>query len=141
MSCCHYAGMADDVPSDPTRISMPDFVDWHMILDRELDQLSRPENSILASLGFVALGAFLGLIGPTVAAYQKVWAVPTLPLTKGDFVNLCLFVFCGVAATIWLSIAGLAWWRNRGLAGEIRKRPKQGAVSTGETAAQTAWRS
>jgi hypothetical protein len=116
------------------RISMPDFVDWHMILDRELDQLSRPEHGVLSSLGFVALGTVLGLIAPVMSAWEKIAASPPIPLNRAEFANLAAFFVCVGLMFVCLSIAGLGWWRNRGLADEIRKRPKRGAFATPESA-------
>lgn len=43
----------------PARVSTPEFVDWHMMLDQELSQLSRPDQGVFGSLGFVGLGAAL----------------------------------------------------------------------------------
>jgi hypothetical protein len=114
------------------RISMPDYVDWHMILDRELDQLSHRQQGALASLGFVALGAVLGLIAPFVRVWEKVGSTTTF--TTGDLATVACFFGCAVAAVICLCLAGIAWYRNRGLADEIRKRPKHGAHAKGEIA-------
>ncbi|MCK1592143.1 hypothetical protein [Bradyrhizobium sp. 169] len=106
------------------RISMPAFVDWHMILDRELDQLTQPQSGLLGSLGFVGLGAVLGLIGSFVAALEKLATIPAAPVSKADISNLLAFPACIVLTAICLLLAFLSWRRNSCLADEIRKRPK-----------------
>src|ERR1700687_5123073 len=77
-----------------TRISMPPVVDWHMILDRELDQLTRPEMGVIGSLGFVALGAVFGLIAPLFGALEKVGAEPPNIMGKGDIAAIAAFFGC-----------------------------------------------
>jgi hypothetical protein len=107
-----------------SRISAPEFIDWHMILDRELEQLSRPEIGLLSSIGFTALGVSLGLLPGFVSSLGKSKANT---FDSGDATTLIVFVASTVGAVICLVIAGVGWYRNKGLADEIRRRPKHGA--------------
>jgi hypothetical protein len=113
----------------PARISRPEFVDWHMILDQELSQLSRPEQGVFRSLGFVGLGGALGLLAPFIGVLGKIGATATanapMPTFSGsDVAYIATFAGSCVLAAVCLTIAGVAWFRNRGLAAEIRKRTK-----------------
>jgi hypothetical protein len=66
------ASGAGTLPFSPEqRMTVPEFVDWHMILDHELSQLSRPETGVIGSLGFVGLGSAPGLVGPFFGALEK----------------------------------------------------------------------
>jgi hypothetical protein len=85
-------------------------------------------------LDFVGLGAVLGLIGPLFAALEKVGGAVPSPLTKGDVATVAAFFFCAALTIVCLVLAGINWWRNSGLADEIRKRPKHASFSTRETA-------
>ena len=107
--------------SVPTsRVSMPEFVDWHMILDAELSQLSAPETGVLGSVGFTALGGALGLLPLFMEAKEKLGVAP---MGTQDFVYACSFVGCLVLAIICLVIFGIRRSRNYGLAARIRNRP------------------
>jgi len=103
------------------RVSRPDFVDWHMILDGELTQLSKPEEGVLISLGFVGLGAAFGLLGPFLASWDKL-EVATPNLTGSDLASIACFGGSVVLALVCLIFGGIATWRNRGLAEKIRNR-------------------
>jgi hypothetical protein len=100
-----------------------------MILDQELSQLSRPDQGVFGSLGFVGLGAALGLLAPFIAVLGKIGATATantpIPTFSGsDVAYIATFAGSCVLAAVCLTIAGVAWFRNRGLAAEIRKRTK-----------------
>ena len=43
-------GQTGKLETPPQRFSMPEFVDWHMILDHELSQLTRPETGVIGSV-------------------------------------------------------------------------------------------
>jgi hypothetical protein len=104
-------------------ISAPKTLSWHMIMDQELTQLTRPEMGFIGSLGFVGLGAALGLIPQLVDAIHKVQQIkPDLPVTIGDMACVGAFFGSFVLALVCLAIGGLYWWRNKGLATTIRKR-------------------
>jgi hypothetical protein len=112
-----------------SRISAPEFVDWHMILDQELSQLSRPETGVIASLGFVGLGAAIGLLVPFLNVVEKVNGQVTNPppvILESDVACVGAFIGSAVLCVVCLAIAGIAWSRNKGLAGEIRNRTKRG---------------
>lgn len=124
-------GIKSVVPQDATtggdmfaapqsRVSAPEIVDWHMILDAELDQISRPETGIIGSLGFLALGAFLNN-SPTI---MSVWFGSPRTLSIGDVTTLEIGIGSLVASVICLSIFALSVYRNWGTANRIRNRPK-----------------
>lgn len=103
------------------RVSMPKHLDWHMILDQELSHLTRPEMGHVSSLALVALGAAVGFFPQFLTIWSRLGAEP---ISRGDAAILITF-----AATATFAIAGniiYAIWhrRNKGLADEIRKRPK-----------------
>jgi hypothetical protein len=129
--------------SSPTqRISMPDYVDWHMILDHELSQLSRPEIGFIGSLGLVGLGAALGSAVQFWRGIAKVLQPAEGQITGDDIGFIMVFVASVVLAIVCLTISGVGLWRNRGLAQQIRKRDKRGlqmAIMSGDgTNAETA---
>jgi hypothetical protein len=112
-----------DVPQ--MSVSMPKMLDWHMILDHELTQLTRPEMGFIGSLGFVGLGSALGLTPQLVETMGKVRHADT-SVTMGDIACVGAFFGCAVLAIVCLGIGGLYWYRHRGLAQTIRTRGKQG---------------
>jgi hypothetical protein len=101
-----------------------------MIQDHELSQLSNPETSIIASLGFVGVGGFIGLFGPFLSSVQRIIAVthtpPDLPLTYVDIWYIFGFAGSTVLALVCLAISWSAWSANRSLSAKIRARPKHG---------------
>jgi hypothetical protein len=127
--------------SVPMSVSMPENLSWHMILDHELSELTLPEAGVLGSLGFVFLGAFLGLIPGFVTAVEKVNATAvkggpaSQPFTNGDLATVIAFCVCGALAAACLCIAGLRWFRNKGLAATIRNRSKHGFTFAGKPSA------
>jgi hypothetical protein len=113
--------------SMPMSVSVPEGINWHMILDHELSQLTRPESGVIGSIGFVALGAFLGLVPAVFSAIDKVNpAAPRAAATQAfTMSDLSAVVVCGgslVLAIVCLGIFALVWYRNRGLAATIRAR-------------------
>lgn len=111
--------------SPAQRLSMPEFVDWHMILDHELSQLTRPETGVIGSLGFVGLGGAIGLAPTFVAVLSNVQASPPKPVTVPDIAAVGCFAVSFAVALICLVIFGLSVYRNKGLATSIRERKKQ----------------
>ena len=110
----------------PMSVSMPEQIDWHMILDHELSQLSRPETGVIGSFGFVGLGGAIGLIPQFVSTIEKTKAQPPAAITEGDIACIAAFFGCIVLAAICLAIFGLFWYRNKSLADQIRKRTRRG---------------
>jgi hypothetical protein len=114
------------------RISAPEFVDWHMILDQELEQLSRPETGLIASLGFMGLGAAIGLLVPLIGVVEKIGVVAQPgkpappPVSISDIACVASFTGSLVLGIVCLAIAGIAWMRNKGLATAIRRRTRRG---------------
>ncbi|MER9079494.1 hypothetical protein [Mesorhizobium sp. M0895] len=119
------SGESGKLASPAQRFSMPEFVDWHMILDHELSQLTRPETGIIGSIGFVGLGGAIGLASAFFSVLSKIGATPSVPVTVSDMVSVGCFVASSVIAVICLVIFALSLYRNRGLAGDIRARKKQ----------------
>lgn len=115
----------------PMSVSMPEVINWHMILDHELTQLTKPETGFIGSLGFVGLGAVFGLIPQFVTTYEKTFASPPLPITVADIACVAAFFGCLALAIVCLGIGGLYWWRNRGTAAVIRQRGKHGFTFSG----------
>lgn len=106
---------------------------YHMVLDHELDQLSRSGVGVLASIGFTALGTALGLAANFAAALERVLSSNPTPLTVGDLVSVCVFVGSAVIAVFCLALSSLAWWRNKGTAARIRARKRIGVGGTDQT--------
>ena len=102
------------------RVSAPEYVDWHMILDQELDQLSNLQTGVLGGLGFTALGATLGVAPSFVVAISKASA----ELARGDVTAMLIFVASLVAAVICLSLYFLSRRKTRSLPETIRARNK-----------------
>jgi hypothetical protein len=96
-----------------------------MILDGELTQLSKPEEAVLVSLGFVGLGASFGLLGPFLTALEKLGAQQQ-SLLVSDMAYVGCFGGALVLALVCLIFGGIAYWRNKGLAAKIRKRGAPG---------------
>jgi len=98
-----------------------------MILDHELSQLSNPQTSIVASLGFVGIGGLIGLFGPFLASvYRIVTPTPVPPLSLVDIWYVIGFGGSLVLSAVCLSISFVTWRANRNLADIIRARPKHG---------------
>lgn len=106
---------------------------YHMVLDHELDQLSRSGVGVLASVGFTALGTALGLAANFAAALERVLSSNPTPLTVGDLVSVCVFVGSAVIAVLCLALSSLAWWRNKGTAARIRARKRIGVGGADQT--------
>ncbi|MES0034662.1 hypothetical protein NKJ74_05185 [Mesorhizobium sp. M0046] len=119
------SGESGKLESPAQRFSMPEFVDWHMILDHELSQLTRPETGIIGSIGFVGLGGAIGLAPAFFSVLSKIGAAPPEPAMVADVVSIGCFVASFVIAVVCLFIFALSLYRNRGLAGDIRARKKQ----------------
>ena len=102
---------------------MPEVLDWHMIFDHELDQLSRRETGVIGSLGFVALGAAIGLTPDLIESWQTV-KLATMAYSQSEFISALLCVGSWAAAVICLSLFGVSRWRNRGLTTRIRNRKR-----------------
>ena len=127
--------------SVPMSVSMPENLSWHMILDHELSQLTLPEAGVLGSIGFVFLGAVLGLIPGFVTAVEKVPLntaaqlkdnAAAVTFTSGDLATVIAFCACSALAVVCLIIAGIRWMRNKGLASTIRSRSKHGFTFAGQ---------
>ena len=106
----------------PMSVSMPEALNWHMILDHELTALTKPETGVIGSLRFVGLGSVLGLIPQLVATIEKAQAVTPQAITLSDIACVAAFFGYLVLAILCLTIFGMYWWRNRGLAEIIRNR-------------------
>lgn len=102
------------------RVTAADFIDYHMITDYELTQLSRPETGVLGTIGWAAFGLAGGFILQFIRAVSKSDGA----LQGSDLWGSILFVAASVAATICLVIH----YRNRrelkSLAEDIRGRKK-----------------
>jgi hypothetical protein len=105
-------------------VSVPDAVEWHMIFDHELTQLSRVEMGVIGSFGFVALGTALGLVPSFIAALAKANGKDVM--TGYDVAVIGVFAASAALAVICLLVAGIDLWRNSRLADKIRKRAKHG---------------
>jgi hypothetical protein len=130
--------------SVPMSVSMPENLSWHMILDHELSELTLPEAGVLGSIGFVFLGAFLGLIPGFVTAVEKVPSGAATQVkdgsavqvfTSGDLATVIAFCACAALAVVCLIIAGIRWTRNKGLAARIRNRSQHGFTFAGKSSA------
>ena len=119
------SGESGKLESPAQRFSMPDYVDWHMILDHELSQLTRPETGVIGSIGFVGLGGAIGLAPAFSTILSKPGKTPVEPITTADVVSIVCFAASVVIAVLCLFIFGLSVYRNRGLATAIRARKKQ----------------
>lgn len=113
-----------EVATPAQRISMPDFIDWHMIFDYELDQLSQVETGVIGSIGFVALGAALGSVGQFCDAISKFRDASLGAIHTSDGVYIGVFVGSVVAALICLGLFAIDRYRNAGLVKKIRGREK-----------------
>ncbi|MEY9196659.1 cytochrome c biogenesis protein CcdA [Sinorhizobium fredii] len=109
------------------RYSIDETVDYHVILDQELDQLARPENGVIGTVGFTALGAALGFLPAMVAILQKIVGAAREPLIPIEITTLLLTPACGIAALICLILFFISKFRNRGLVTKIKKRPRKSA--------------
>jgi hypothetical protein len=76
----------------------------------------------------VGLGTGLGLIPALVLSVGKVSTDPPVAMTSGDIANIASFFFCAAVALVCLFVGGIDWWRNRGLATDIRARTKRGVI-------------
>jgi hypothetical protein len=115
----------------PMTVSVPDAVEWHMIFDHELTQLSRTEMGVVGSFGFVALGTALGLLPSFIGAFEKANGKDVM--TAFDAAVIFVFAASAALTIICLLLAGIDLWRNRGLADKIRRRTKHG-LSTSSSA-------
>jgi hypothetical protein len=118
-------------------ISAPKTMEWHMILDNELDQLSHSEMGFIGSLGFVGLGAALGLMPQLVEVISKLNTKPVkspnypfqdiVPtITALDIGTIAAIAVSLTIAAICLGLSGLYHHRNKNLAKTIRGRGKHG---------------
>ncbi|MDR6757858.1 hypothetical protein J2Y48_003155 [Mycoplana sp. BE70] len=112
---------------NPTpRFSMDENVDYHVILDQELDQLSQPENGVVGTIGFTALGAALAFVPAMVSALEKL-GDPLKPLERTEIATLLLTPGCIATAIVCLILFSISKYRNRGLVERIRRRPRRSA--------------
>lgn len=111
------------------RFTMPEFLDWHMILDHELNQLSRPETGVIGSLGFVGLGAVVGLIPAVSGVFEKIGSSPPASISGAETATLMVFSGCVVLALGCLLIFGLSIYRNSGLTTVIKARKKNAMIN------------
>ncbi|TXN34568.1 hypothetical protein FV227_14630 [Methylobacterium sp. WL119] len=119
------------VPAPKGRISVAEFVDYHMILDNELSQLSRPETGIVGSFGFAGFGGALGLAPAFYEAWSKLPkdGQPVM-FKQGEIITVSLFVGSFVICIVCLIIFGINVFRNRGLAKLIRNRQRNSMADT-----------
>ena len=115
------------IRSPAPRLSIAANVDYHMIQDYELTQLSNPEGGILGSIGFTLLGAAIGLVPSVTATLKRANSSTTQDTTVqfGELVSLVICGGCFLGSIICLAIFGIAKARNSGLAQTIRNRPKR----------------
>jgi hypothetical protein len=113
------------------RISSAEYVDYHMIIDHELDQLSRGEAGVFGSSGFMALGAAIGLFPSAISTWDKLSASPPVAVPRGDISGMICCAGCAAGALVCLVIFGLYKLRNRGLAKRIRARTRRALDSRG----------
>lgn len=116
---------ADTLPQQ--RVSKPSHVDWHMIQDSELSQLSSPEDGLMFSIGLTSVGATVGLLGPFVSVLSRVTdkqsnVTEVLEIQAVDITYTVGFAACASVAFICLIFGGMARWQQRGLADKIRRR-------------------
>jgi hypothetical protein len=107
----------------PVRVSAPEFVDWHMILDQELSQLSTPETTVLGSTGFASVGIAASFLLQFSGAMHRIATNP-IKLQNGDGIALIVFPSACVVAGLSLLLWGIRLRANSTLVGKIRKRPK-----------------
>lgn len=117
--------------SPAQRVGAPEHVDWHMILDQELTQLSQPDSGVMGSIGFTALGGFVGLIPGLAGVITKLSQSPTLPAGEAalpigfvDVVTVAATAGCLIGAVICLITFAVNKYRNAGLTAKIRQRKK-----------------
>ncbi|WP_161600108.1 hypothetical protein [Aurantimonas manganoxydans] len=117
---------------------MPDAVDWHMILDQELDQLSRPETGVIGSIGFVGLGAAIGLVPAFSDVMGNVNADRLEPLTGGEIATLLILPGSFMLAVVCLVIFAISVCRDKALTGVIKARKKQSMPASSSAAGSIA---
>lgn len=105
-------------------LSIPEYVEHHMVLDAELDRLTEAATSGLGSAGFTALGTCLGIIPNVGAAVAKITSKPVVPLDVPDVVSLVVFSGCLVACVICLAIHRTRATQTTALVEKIRARPR-----------------
>lgn len=123
-------------------VSMPEALSWHMILDHELSQLTLPEAGVFGSVGFMFLGAVLGLIPGFVTAVEKVGVVakdgqPAPIISGADLATVAAFCACFAAALVCLVVFCIRRYRNSGLASTIRARTRRGFAFSESANAET----
>lgn len=121
-------GQIASSPFPIQRVPIPDYLDWHVILEPELGQLSRPETGVIGSLGFAALGAAVGFAPSFLSALDK--AASSQPSSLADAAFIASFSGTAVAGVLCLVLFGIAALRKRGLTRTIRAR-KRRAVDEG----------
>ncbi len=109
------------VPIPASKISGPKHVQWHMVLDNELDMLTDKQAGVMGAIGFTALGGVVGGLIPCVAAIEK---INVSPLTPIDVVALAVFFASLTASLICLITFFCYRHQNTSLKEEIRKRGK-----------------
>lgn len=107
--------------STASRISMPRHVDWHMILDHELDKLGSSSIGTLGSLGFAALGASVGFIPQILAIWARIGSAA---FDGSDAITLVVFGVSVAAASICLMVYALNRSNFKSVVRGIRARPK-----------------
>lgn len=111
------------------RLGAPEYVDYHMILDQELTQLSKPETGIIGSVGFTATGAGIGFYPSFAALFDKFDQLSKAEFTKSEIHISVAFAFSVALAVTCLLIFFIGVYRNIGLAKIIRNRKRQNIVN------------
>ncbi len=110
--------------SPVARVSVDQYIDYHAILDNELDHLSNPEGGVMGSIGFTALGGAIGLLPMACGVVASVLKPEAGSITISDLANVIAAALCVTVAIICLAMFFIKKYRTRGLLQKIRNRPK-----------------
>jgi hypothetical protein len=112
------------IRSPTARFSVSEHVDYHVVLDQELTQLSRPEAGMFGAFGFAFFGAAIGFMPQALATLAIITKTPPGPVSAVELWTIVLAPSCFAASIACLAAFGIAKFRNRGVENSIRQRPK-----------------